>query len=237
MNGCALMLQPLAEAFEISESFLALRRHAGQAQELRHADRHGAGRSSPLPGLREKVRVMRTFATVVLAATLACVSQSADAQVLRHLTGVVVDANEVVIGNVVGFGGKIDPVESPLPQTFVPDPGWPIVLFRVGGVTFPLRVSWLQFEGTVQMVYASNDCSGRPYALGTQEIGLYTQVAVREFYKVYRFDRSQPEGLTMRSLENDRQCHHNLPPRQVVGYRLRLLIDLAGRFTPPFQLR
>jgi hypothetical protein len=180
---------------------------------------------------------MRTLAAVALAAMLACVTASAEAQALRQLGGVVVDANDVVIGNVVGFGEAISKLYSNLPQTFVPDPGWPIVLFRVGNVTFPLRVSWLQFEGTAQIVYESHDCSGRPYAIGVPEVGLYTQVVVREFYKVYRFDRWRIEPITVRSLENDRQCHHNLPPLQVGGYRLQLLIDLTGRFTPPFQLR
>jgi hypothetical protein len=180
---------------------------------------------------------MRTLAAVAAAATLACLTVSAEAQALRHLGGVVVDANEVVIGNIVGFGEAISQVHSVLPQTFVPDPGWPIVLFRVGSVTFPLRVGWLEFEGTAQIVYESIDCTGTPYALGTRQIGLYSQVAVLEWFKVYRFDRGRSRPLSVRSLQNGGQCHHNLPPTDEVGYPLQLLIDLSERFTPPFRLR
>jgi hypothetical protein len=180
---------------------------------------------------------MRTLAAVALAATLAAFIPSAQAQTLRHLNGVVVDADEVVIGNVVGFGEKISQLHSVLPQTFVPDPGWPIVLFRVGDVTFPLRVGWTQFEGTVQIVFESTDCTGPAYALGIKQIGLYKQVAVREFFKVYRFDRSRRTAITARSLENDNQCHVGLGPFDEVGYPLQLLVDLTGRFRPPFQLR
>lgn len=75
------------------------------------------------------------------------------------------------------------------------------------------------------------------YALGIKKIGLYKQAAVREFYKVYRFDRSRATAITARSLENDFQCHTNLGPFDEVGDPLHLLIDLTSRFTSPFQLR
>jgi hypothetical protein len=182
---------------------------------------------------------MRTLVAVTLAITVSWCG-SADAKVLWHVGGEIVDARGVLIGAIVGFGGAIpSPVEG-FAGSVPPDPGMPLVLLRVGGTPFALRVSEYGFEGSVQVVHESPDCTGPAYAYGFSTGLLIPQVAVRNGFRIYTMASYSAEH-TVQSLGGSFCLPVGTavgqPPVVLVVSPLHLLIDLTGRWTPPFRLR
>ncbi len=169
---------------------------------------------------------MRTFTAMSVAVALMW-APAADAKDLHHPRGDVVDARGVLVGGLVGA------------------PEDPMVLLRVKEATFVLRILGAGVRGFSEgptspsaLLFETPNCTGRGYT--DLVAGLFDQVIVRNRLVLYRPDPDlQGERIIAASWTIGREpCEQFRPPVETdIVYPVELLIDLTGRWKPPFRIR
>jgi hypothetical protein len=158
---------------------------------------------------------VRTLLALTFAVALTWGS-TAHAKDLHHLVGEMVDARGVLIGRLVG-------------ET--------TVLLRVKGVTFALHVGSDSFAGADNVIaaFTTPDCRGRVY-LGRSEP--LASIYVKDGFRVYAVRPDAVlERVLIRSTFSLGSCVEFGEALEEDTYHAPLLIDLTGRWVPPFRIR
>src|SRR5688572_7801266 len=170
---------------------------------------------------------LHAFAAVSVAVALMW-ALAADAKDLYHPRGEVVDARGLLVGGLVGA------------------PEDPMVLLRVKETTFVLRILDAGVGGFSEgpasarsvLYFETPNCTGRGYT--NLAAGLFDQIIVRDRLVLYRPEPDlQGERIIAASWTVEGQpCGRYRPPAQTdIVYPVELLIDLTGRWKPPFRVR
>ena len=187
---------------------------------------------------------MRRLAALILAVTLAWCS-AADAKVLWHQRGEIVDANDVLVGSTVGFAGEPDDDVLQRSTRVLS----PIVLLRTGtdraddrqdvtDITLALLVHPERgFSGFARMLFLTPDCTGAGFTLEPGG-GMMASAVVQTGYVIHTVS---PGALAVQidvnSAEHGGVCMPVVPTQSWSAYPATLLIDFTDRWTPPFRIR
>jgi hypothetical protein len=174
-----------------------------------------------------RTAVALTLALVILGGGIA------DAKVLWHVGGEVIDSRGILVGRIVTFGGNV-PALGVLPASVPPEPGLPMVLLKVNEVTFPLLVTAEAFQAVTWLFFPTADCSG-PGFVSNPGAMPFSQVAVHGL-EVFTFDPAATNALiTARSATRGGACVPTTMDVQVVP--AELLVDFTDRWVPPFAIQ
>lgn len=184
--------------------------------------------------------MIRLLALLVLALLLAA---PAHAQFTAPPT--IVDARNVVVGSILGFGGANpdDPWEGTAHSIPVRPIDLPIVVLRSGPHVIKLTIDAFTIYGDTGVMFRSHDCTGTPYLLG--EAATSSVIPVSAVYRDVVYQVSRPlafQLITVGSYGDGPGCGRIDPlrgtaPVQAFGYRATRITDLRGRWTPPFRMR
>lgn len=158
---------------------------------------------------------MNALVALTVAVTLLwCAPVSAQ----RPAVGEVVDAAGEVIGELRGTADE------------------PVVILTARGLTFALRVlPDSTFAGYAERTYASHDCTGTGYLTAG---GLLDAVEVRRGYRVMGVRAgARARRITLGSYTERGECVAYIGGPEIDVYPATLIVDLTGRWVPPFRIR